>query len=184
MPIDPKQYRQTVGRFLTGVTVIACDIDGDVQAMTANSFTSLSLDPPLILFCPAKSTKTGQQVMQFKSFSINVLREEQQALSNYFAGGWKQPTPPPFRFVQQESIPRLEGSLASLLCKVHQVHEGGDHWIVVGEVIAMHQGIEPLRPLGFHLGRYAQLETVKTSAAPDLYSASDPEPVHYNYESW
>jgi 3-hydroxy-9,10-secoandrosta-1,3,5(10)-triene-9,17-dione monooxygenase reductase component len=184
MPIDPKQFRHTVSHFLTGVTVIACDIEGDVQAMTANSFTSLSLDPPLVLFCPAKSTKTGQQVMHFKSFSINVLREEQQALSNYFAGGWKQPNPPPFHFVQQEGIPRLEGSLASLLCKVYQVHEGGDHWIVVGEVIALHQGIEPLRPLGFHLGRYALLETVRTSSAPDLYAASDPEPVHYHYQSW
>jgi 3-hydroxy-9,10-secoandrosta-1,3,5(10)-triene-9,17-dione monooxygenase reductase component len=184
MPIDPKQYRQTVGRFLTGVTVIACDINGNVQAMTANSFTSLSLDPPLILFCPAKSTRTGEQVMQFKSFSVNVLREDQQALSNYFAGGWKQTAPPPFRFVKQEGIPRLEGSLASLLCKVFQVYEGGDHWIVVGEVIALHQGIEPLRPLGFHLGRYAQLEKVLTSPAPDLYTASDPEPVHYHYESW
>jgi 3-hydroxy-9,10-secoandrosta-1,3,5(10)-triene-9,17-dione monooxygenase reductase component len=113
-----------------------------------------------------------------------VLREDQQALSNYFAGGWKEPTPPPFRFVQQEGIPRLEGCLASLLCKVYGVYDGGDHWIVVGEVIVLHQGIEPLRPLGFHLGRYAHLEKISTSAAPDLYAASDPEPVHYHFQSW
>jgi flavin reductase (DIM6/NTAB) family NADH-FMN oxidoreductase RutF len=184
MSIDTRQFRQTVGRFLTGVTVIACDIGGEVQAMTANSFTSLSLDPPMILFCPAKSTKTGQQVTHVKSFSVNVLREDQQALSNYFAGGWKQQTPPPFRFVQQEGIPRLEGSLASLLCRVHAVYEGGDHWIVIGEVIAMFQGVEPLHPLGFHLGRYALLDRGQTNAAPDLYATADPEPVHYHYESW
>ncbi len=184
MPIDPKQLRQTVGRFLTGVTVIACDIEGEVQAMTANSFTSLSLDPALILFCPGKNTRTGQQVEKFKSFSINVLREEQEALSNYFAGGWKQPVPPPFRFVKQDGIPRLEGSLASLLCRVYRVHEGGDHWIVVGEVIALHQGIEPLRPLGFHAGRYAKLEQAPRSVAPDLYAPADPEPVHYHYQSY
>jgi len=182
--IDPKLYRQTVGRFLSGVTVVACDVAGEVQAMTANSFTSLSLDPPLILFCPAKHTKTGQQIANFQSFSINILREEQQALSNYFAGGWKQPDPPPFKFVRQEQIPRLEGSLASLLCSVHQIYEGGDHWIVVGRVQALHQGIEPLRPLGFHLGRYALLEQAKSVSAPDLYETSDPEPVHYHYQSW
>jgi 3-hydroxy-9,10-secoandrosta-1,3,5(10)-triene-9,17-dione monooxygenase reductase component len=181
--IDPKRYRQTVGRFLTGVTVVACDVAGEVQAMTANSFTSLSLDPPLVLFCPGKHTKTGQQVANFRSFSVNVLREEQQAISNYFAGGWKQPDPPPFRFVRQDQIPRLEGSLASLLCTVHEIYEGGDHWIVVGRVLGLHEGIEPLRPLGFHLGRYALLEQA-TTRAPDLYETSDPEPVHYHYQSW
>ncbi len=184
MSIDQKQLRQTVGRFLTGVTVVACDLDGEVQAMTANSFTSLSLEPPLLLFCPGKTTRTGKQVHQFKSFSINVLREEQQALSNYFAGSWKQNAPPPFKFVKQEGTPRLEGSLASLLCEVHAVYEGGDHWIVLGKVIALHQGIEPLRPLAFHLGRYATLEKTPTASAPDLYTATGPEPVHYHYPSY
>ena len=184
MSIDAKHLRQTVGRFLTGVTVVACDIDGAVQAMTANSFTSLSLDPPLLLFCPGKSTKTGQQVNQFKNFSINVLREDQEALSNYFAGGWKHPVPPPFKFVKQHGIPRLEGSLASMLCEVHQVFEGGDHWIVIGKVIALHQGIEPLRPLVFHLGRYATLEKTLSANAPNLYQPADPDPVHYHYESY
>lgn len=183
--IDPRQLRQTVGRFLTGVTVIVCDVEGEVLGMTANSFTSLSLDPPLVLFCPGKNTRTGQNVAQIGSFSVNVLREEQQALSNYFAGGWKQPDPPPFRFVQQEGVPRLEGSLASLLCRTHQVHEGGDHWIVVGEVIALHQGVEPLHPLCFHLGRYATMQKTATAAPPvDLYNPSEPEPVHFHYESW
>ncbi len=181
---DPKLYRQTVGRFLTGVTVVACDVAGEVQAMTANSFTSLSLDPPLIVFCPAKHTRTGQQIANFERFSINILREEQQAISNYFAGSWKQPHPPPFHFVMQEQIPRLEGSLASLLCTVHGIYEGGDHWIVVGRVQALHQGIEPLRPLGFHLGRYALLEQAKSVGAPDLYEPLDLEPVHYHYQSW
>jgi 3-hydroxy-9,10-secoandrosta-1,3,5(10)-triene-9,17-dione monooxygenase reductase component len=184
MAIDPKLFRQTVGRFLTGVTVIACDIGGEVQGMTANSFNSLSLDPPLILFCPGKSTKTGQRVRHFGSFSVNFLREDQQALSNYFAGGSKQATPPPFNFIRQDGIPRLEGCLASLLCTVHQVYEGGDHFIVIGRVQALHQGIEPLRPLVFYLGRYGQLEKDKTEAAPDLYTSEDPQPVHYHYESW
>ena len=184
MAIETKLLRQTVGRFLTGVTVIACDIGDEVQAMTANSFTSLSLDPPMILFCPGKSTKSGQQVTQFRNFSVNFLREDQQALSNYFAGSWREPVPPPFNFIKQAGIPRLEGCLASLLCTVHQVHEGGDHLIVVGNVQGLYQGIEPFRPLAFYLGRYALLESMKSEAAPDLYDSADPQPVHYHYQSW
>jgi len=182
--IDSKAYRQTVGRFLTGVTVIAFEVDNEVKAMTANSFTSLSLDPPLLLFCPAKTTRTGQLIHRATSFSVNILREDQQALSTFFAGGWKQPTDPPYRFVPIEGVPRLEGSLASLACSMHQIHEGGDHWIVIGEVKAMHQGIEPLRPLAFHLGRYTNLQTMTSSPAPDLLEPFEPVPVHYHYESW
>jgi 3-hydroxy-9,10-secoandrosta-1,3,5(10)-triene-9,17-dione monooxygenase reductase component len=184
MSIDSKAYRQTAGRFLTGVTVIAFEVETEVKAMTANSFTSLSLDPPLLLFCPAKTTRTGQLIHRAASFSVNILREEQQALSTFFAGGWKEPNDPPYRFVPLEGVPRLEGSLASLVCSTHQIYEGGDHWIVVGEVIAMHQGIEPLHPLAFHLGRYTNLQTMSSSPAPDLYEGFEPTPVHYHYESW
>jgi len=184
MPFDSKTYRQTVGRFLTGVTVVACEVEGGVKAMTANSFTSLSLDPPLLLFCPAKTTKTGQLIHRASSFSVNILREEQQALSTFFAGGWKEASQPPYRFVPLEGVPRLEGSLASLACAIHQIHEGGDHWIVVGRVTSIHQGIEPLRPLAFHLGRYTSLQSLATSPAPDLYESFEPVPVHYHYQSW
>jgi flavin reductase (DIM6/NTAB) family NADH-FMN oxidoreductase RutF len=184
MAIDSQLFRQTLGRFLTGVTVVACDVGGEVQAMTANAFTSVSLDPPLILFCPGRSTKTGQMVSRFGRFSVNILRDEQQALGTYFAGGWREPSPPHFNFVTDAETPRLEGCLVSLLCRVYAVHEGGDHWIVVGEVHGIHRGVEPLRPLGFHLGRYTLLEQVKTAEAPDLYSSRDLEPVHYHYQSW
>ncbi len=183
MTIDSKLFRQTVGRFLTGVTVVATDIGGEVQAMTVNSFTSLSLDPPLVLFCPGKTTRTGKQAANFKSFSVNILREDQQELSNYFAGSWKQPEPPPFNFEKQNGVPCLEGCMASLACAVRQVYEGGDHWIVVGEVQELYQGAEPLRPLGFYLGKYVLLEQVKTAAAPAIDEDVDPKPVHYHRES-
>ena len=62
MSIDPRTFRQTVGQFVTGVTVIAIEVDGSIRAMTANSFTSLSLDPPLVLFCLGKETKAGQLI--------------------------------------------------------------------------------------------------------------------------
>jgi len=90
-------------------------------AQPVNSFTSLSLDPPSLLFCPAKSTKTGQMIHRAKGFSVNILRKEQQPLSVFFAGSWKQSSPPAHRFVPLEGVPRLEGSLGSLACSMHQI---------------------------------------------------------------
>jgi flavin reductase (DIM6/NTAB) family NADH-FMN oxidoreductase RutF len=157
MSIDPRAFRQTVGQFVTGVTVIAMEVDGSIRALTANSFTSLSLDPPLVLFCLGKGTKAGQYIHQVTEFSINILSQEQRSLSTYFAGGWKGAEPPPFVFTSGEGGPRLEGTVASLGCRLQTVHEGGDHWIVVGEVVSMHRSELPRSPLVFFAGRYATL---------------------------
>jgi flavin reductase (DIM6/NTAB) family NADH-FMN oxidoreductase RutF len=157
MSIDPRTLRQTVGQFATGVTVIAVDADGEVRAITVNSFTSLSLDPPLVLFCLGKDTRTGKTVRSAQGFSVNILAEGQQDLSRYFAGSWQEPAPPAFSFVPWDGGPRLEGCAASLACRVHAVHEGGDHWIVVGRVVAAHRPPEARAPLVFHAGRYLAL---------------------------
>jgi flavin reductase (DIM6/NTAB) family NADH-FMN oxidoreductase RutF len=154
--IDPRAFRQAVGQFLTGVTVIAIEIDNEIRAMTANSFTSLSLDPPLVLFCLGRNTKAGQLVHTASGFSVNILCEDQQDLSTYFAGGWKQAVPPPFSFTAwHDGAPRLDGSAVSLGCVTHAIHEGGDHWIVVGEVVAIHRPDDAGQPLVFFGGRYA-----------------------------
>ena len=116
MSIDPRFFRQTVGQFVTGVTVIAMEVDGSIRALTANSFTSLSLNPPLVLFCLGKGTKAGQLIHQVAEFSVNILSQEQQPLSSYFAGAWKEETPPPFSFTRSEGGPRLDGSVAALGC--------------------------------------------------------------------
>ena len=153
---DGRAFRQVAGQFATGVTVIAMELDGTIRAMTANSFTTLSLDPPLVLFCPGKNTTTGKQIHAIRGFSVNILREEQQDLSSFFAGLWKG-VGPPYSFLQWEGGPRLEGSLAAMGCQVHAIHEGGDHWIVVGRVVALHRAESPCRPLVFFGGRYAEL---------------------------
>jgi 3-hydroxy-9,10-secoandrosta-1,3,5(10)-triene-9,17-dione monooxygenase reductase component len=157
MSIDPRAFRQTVGQFVTGVTVIAMEVEGEVRALTANSFTSLSLNPPLVLFCLGKGTRAGQAIEDVKAFTVNILSQEQLPLSTYFAGGWKQERAPSFSFTSSEGGPRLEGSVASLGCQVETVHEGGDHWIVVGRVMSMHRSELPRSPLVFYGGRYAAL---------------------------
>jgi len=155
--IDTREFRQTVGQFATGVTVIAAEIEGAVHALTANSFTSLSLDPPLVLFCVGKGTKTGQLVRVGHRFCVSILHEGQRDLSTYFGGGWKDDDPPPFAFVIWHESPRLEGSAAALSCLVEAIHEGGDHWIVVGRVAAFQRREDGVAPLVFHSGRYMGL---------------------------
>jgi len=161
MAIDPRVFRQAVGQFVTGVTVIAIDIDGEIRAMTANSFTSLSLEPPLVLFCLGKHTKAGQLVHTAPGFSVNILSDRQQDLSTYFAGSWKGAAPPPFTFTTWlAGAPRLDDCAASLGCITHAIHEGGDHWIVVGEVTAIHRRDDPGVPLVFFGGRYLSIKAV------------------------
>jgi len=157
MSIDPKEFRRTVGQFVTGVTVIAADIEGSTRGMTANAFTSLSLDPPLVLFCLAKKAHLATVIHMATGFSVNFLTAAQQDLSTYFAGMWKDPTPPPFGFEPWEGGPRLGGVGAAMGCTMETIHEGGDHFIVVGRVIALYRDEPMPAPLVFHSGRYTSL---------------------------
>ena len=158
MSIDARAFRHTAGQFVTGVTVIAAEIEGSIRAMTANSFTSLSLDPPLVLFCVGKTTHMGQIVHQAPRFSVNILRQDQQNLSTYFAGGWKEPAPPAFAFLEWDGGHRLEGCPAAIGCALETILEGGDHWIVIGRVVTLYRTEEAFAPLVFRAGRYASLE--------------------------
>jgi flavin reductase (DIM6/NTAB) family NADH-FMN oxidoreductase RutF len=140
------------------VTIITTEIDGVIRALTVNSFTAVSLDPPLVLFCVGKGTKTGQIIHKATGFAVNILRREQQDLSSYFAGGWAQPSPPAFTFLPWNGGPRLDGCPAAVGCSTYAIHEGGDHWIVVGRVLALHC-TACTSPLLFHGSRYANLGT-------------------------
>ena len=161
--MDSRVFRQTVGQFVTGVTVIATDHGGVVHAMTANSFTSLSLEPPLVLFCVGKRTKMGGLVRDGAPFSVNILARGQQDLSSYFAGAWKQPEPPAFSFASWEGVPRLGGCAGTLACVVHGMHEGGDHWIVIGRVESVDRPDPAPIPLVFFRGRYVSVDEAVAS---------------------
>jgi 3-hydroxy-9,10-secoandrosta-1,3,5(10)-triene-9,17-dione monooxygenase reductase component len=158
MSIDPRAFRDTVGQFVTGVTVIATEADGSIRAMTANSFASLSLEPPLVLFCLGKTAHLSAFIRSAGGFSVNILAQTQRDLSAYFAGSWKQPAPPAFSFVSWEGGPLLDGCAAAVGCAVDTIYEGGDHWIVIGRVLALHRDQQAGPPLVFRGGQYVALE--------------------------
>jgi flavin reductase (DIM6/NTAB) family NADH-FMN oxidoreductase RutF len=181
MTVDPGDFRRTVGHFATGVTVVTAAVEGAVHAMTANAFTSVSLDPLLVLVALAKRARMAAVVDQARGFAVNVLREDQAALSSWFAGAWSEAERPPFRFLPWSGGPRLEGAAAAIGCLLADRLEGGDHWLVLGRVQALHVGVEPVRPLVFHGGRYCALAREEGTAAPDLEGT---EQAQVFYDSW
>ncbi len=177
-----REFRDTMGLFATGVAVIAVQVSDEVHAMTANAVSSLSLEPMLLVFCPAKKARLSKHLLVGVAFSVNVLRAEQQAISSFFAGGWREALPPPYHFVHMGAAPRLEGSLASLLCTVRSIIDGGDHWLVIGEVLDLQRGPAPHEPLLFYRGRYGQVDVSTSGAAPDLGVVTD-EPAHIHFDT-
>jgi flavin reductase (DIM6/NTAB) family NADH-FMN oxidoreductase RutF len=158
-----------MGLFATGVTVVAVDVPGGVHGMTANALSSVSLDPLLLLVCVDRRARTHEHLKADSVCSVNVLREEQEPLSRYFAGAWPQPRPPEFRFQRWEHGPMLVGALAVAGCRVTRLVEGGDHTIVLAEVTGLQVG-ESGRPLIFFAGRYRHL------AEPEAYVGAPADP--------
>jgi flavin reductase (DIM6/NTAB) family NADH-FMN oxidoreductase RutF len=150
-PDTERRFRDALGRFATGVTVVtALGAKGPV-GITANSFASLSLDPPLVLWSPARSSRRFATFASARHFAIHVLAAEQFALGRHFARKGLDFDLPDVAF-NPEGVPVLPGCLARFECRRQAVHDGGDHAIVVGEVLraAARAGA----PLVFSAGRY------------------------------
>ncbi|MDJ0814286.1 MAG: flavin reductase family protein [Woeseiaceae bacterium] len=131
---DQLELRRSLGRFATGVTVVTCLGDKGPCGITANSFSSVSLQPPLILWNIAKVSHSLQAYLAAEHFAINVLSAEQQQISHHFA----QSDHTVFNGIDYESsrhgVPVLPGTIACFECRTHEIHECGDHYIIIGEV--------------------------------------------------
>ena len=148
-----------MGAFATGVTIITVDLEGEVHGMTANAFTSVSLDPMLVLVCVDHSTRTHAHLHAKKRFGINVLCEDQRSVSEYYAR--------PERIHEHAAeagatfdrtshgTPVLHGALAYLECRLQSAQEAGDHTIFIGEVeeVVLRDG----EPLLFFRGKYRKV---------------------------
>lgn len=150
------RLREALGNFVTGVTVITTRRGGELHGLTANSFSSVSLDPPLVLFSLARAADCFDAFECTEAFAVNVLRSDQEELSSRFATkdvdkwtgvGWRPGT---------GGCPLLDGAVATFECRVAARHEGGDHVIYVGEVVGFDH-LPDARPLAFFRGRYARV---------------------------
>jgi flavin reductase (DIM6/NTAB) family NADH-FMN oxidoreductase RutF len=155
--VTPEDFRAALGRFSTGVTVITVETGtGDVHGMTASSFCSVSLRPPLVLVCIDHLAETYLHVRERGRFGVSILREDQEALSEFFADPERNPDAARRLDIQYHNMrrgtPVVSGTLANLDCEVTQAHAAGDHTIFVGEIqeVAVFDGL----PLLYFRGRY------------------------------
>lgn len=152
-PNEPKKLRNLLGQYATGVTIITTrGQDGRKIGMTANSFSSLSLDPPLILWSLSKTAPSLPDFNAADHFAIHMLAQEHHALSNHFARGSADKFEGIAHANSEEGIPLLDNALVTLVCENHQQLDGGDHIIFIGKVSRYHQ--REGEPLVFHGGQY------------------------------
>lgn len=155
--MDAKTFRQACGRFATGVTVITADYSGALHGMTANAFTSLSLDPPLVLIAVDKNAVTHGVLTQTDRFAVNILTTEQKEAAQFFAQKVKED----YSGIALTTLPSgqhcLAGNLATLDCALYPPHfDGGDHTVFIGRVenVSLGEG----EPLLFYSGKFLEPE--------------------------
>ncbi|MBK9261468.1 MAG: flavin reductase family protein [Polyangiaceae bacterium] len=162
MAIDAAEFRKVLGQFASGVTVVTTAQDGAFFGMTASSFTSVSLDPPLVLFCADKRARSGIAVGPAGMFAVNILAEDQRELSEFFAGkGTDEERSDKLAAIGRTAItgaPVLDSALAWLDCRVDRAIDAGDHIIYVGLVVASAVRDGRDAPLVYWHGNYQHLD--------------------------
>ena len=160
-PVSPRALRDTMGSLVTGVCVITTVSDGEDVAMTANSVTSVSLDPPLILVCVAHTARFHEAIVGSTYWGVSILEAEASGISSHFATSSRS-RERPFENLRHHrgevtGVALVDPSCAFLECRTEAVHEAGDHSIVVGRVLSVEQDAESVHPLVFHRGVYSWL---------------------------
>lgn len=166
--IDPRAFRRALGNFATGVTIITARApDGTTVGVTASSFNSLSMDPPLILWSSMKEARSCAVFESATHFAVNILAADQMEMSNHFA----RQQPDKFAGIPHEEglggAPLFPGCAGRFQCEAYDKLDGGDHWIFVGRVIAFDDFGRA--PLCFHQGSYAMVHS-----HPDAFAKADP----------
>lgn len=150
--IDPRELRDTFGKFATGVTVVTCkSSDGKPHGATVNAFTSVSLDPPLAQITLIRGNKISQ-FLENDSFAINIMAADQLDVCMNFAG---KPNDAPIDWCHDGPAPRLRGNAATIECHPWRTYDGGDHIIVIGEVHTIE--ITEKDPLLFISGKFHEV---------------------------
>jgi flavin reductase (DIM6/NTAB) family NADH-FMN oxidoreductase RutF len=176
--VSASALRSAIGHFATGVTVItALADDGRPYASTANAVSSVSLDPPLVLVCLREESQTLAALLGTQRFAVNVLREDQHALARHFA---KAAVHESWQDIDhhrgRDGIPLLGGAVSTLECSLHDVADGGDHRIVIGQVHDVEHPDAHVAPLVFYRGAFASLHEPAESPPVEAPDALIPTP--------
>jgi len=157
LPIPPDLFRRVLGSFASGVTVVTTGLKTTYHCMTASSFSSLSLEPPLVLVCIDRSSRTLPVLLEAGHFNLNILNAGQERLARLFAS---RDAPHSVEGIDHRlggnGMPVFEGAVAHLECRLYASHEGGDHVIIVGEVDAADYA-EDGEPLLYYRAAYRSL---------------------------
>ena len=155
MSVDPYQFRNTLGRFGTGVTVVTVQQGEEVRGITVNAFMSVSLEPPLVLVSIDKNANSHALLAESGRYGVSILSEDQEAMSNLFAGRPDESIEVHYEY--KDGFPLIQGALAHLVCKTVEAHEAGDHTLYIGQVEHLSYQDDG-RPLLYFGGRYGRLE--------------------------
>ena len=152
--VGPSEFRKTLGKFASGITIITVRVDGNTRGMTASSFCSVSLDPPLVAVSVNRRAAMHGLLQQSRVFGVSILARDQQALSDHFAGRSQAGIGP--CFVDVGGIPLIGGALAHICCTVDGQLDTGDHTMYIGRVDYLNFR-EDDEPLIFYGGKYRSL---------------------------
>ncbi|MEH7179747.1 flavin reductase family protein [Neobacillus vireti] len=154
--MDDRLFRDAMGKFATGVTVLLTENEGETHGMTANGFMSVSLEPKLVLISIGHKAKFLEKVSQSKKYTVNILAEDQEHYSRHFAGKPGEAV----EFETLAELPVLKGAIAQIACEVVSQHVEGDHTLFIGKVVDLR--LEDKNPLLFFSGKYRELIEVET----------------------
>jgi len=168
MGVDPAEFRRAAGRLPTGILVVGTRLDGVDHAMTVSAFTAVSLDPVLVLFCAEKIARFHDTVLEAGIWSVSVLDENAEKTARWLATRGRPLEGQLDQYGHHAGpvtgAPILDDALSALECRTTDVHDGGDHSIVVGEVVGVTVADTGLGPLVHHAGAYRRLAPQSSAA--------------------
>jgi len=157
--IDPMHLRKALGQFATGVVVVTSRCpDGNPVGLTINSFSSVSLDPPLVLFSLARSSLNHNNFLQASRYAINILTQNQRDISNRFARARTDKWEGLPSLTDAEGTPLIQDALVHMVCTPYSQCEGGDHTVFLARIESLHVRDDDVQPLLFFRGRYHNLQ--------------------------
>jgi 3-hydroxy-9,10-secoandrosta-1,3,5(10)-triene-9,17-dione monooxygenase reductase component len=138
--LDQARFREVLGHFATGITIVTASEDGVPVGFSCQSFAALSLDPPMVILAPAKSSTSWPRIAEAGAFAVNILAEHQEAICLNFAVSGRDKFDGVAWTAGTTGAPLIKGSLATIECTLGAIYEGGDHELVTGHVVAMEVG--------------------------------------------